>query len=88
MKMAVFWDVTQRILTETDRCFRGAYCLHHKGDEFCILNYLHHACVTIRGVHETYQQIADEVKTNSLFPRYDKFIHGLSTYYFLFTKET
>jgi hypothetical protein len=33
MKMAVFWDFAACSLVEIDRRFRGAYCLHHKGDE-------------------------------------------------------
>jgi hypothetical protein len=33
MKMAVFWDVAPCSLIDTDRHFRGAYCLHHQGDE-------------------------------------------------------
>jgi hypothetical protein len=32
MKMNVFWDVAQCNPVETDRRFRGAYCLHHQGD--------------------------------------------------------
>jgi hypothetical protein len=31
MKKIVFWDVTPSSLVEID--FRGAYCLHHKGDD-------------------------------------------------------
>jgi hypothetical protein len=31
MKMAVFWDVAPCSLVDTDRRFRGAYCLHHQG---------------------------------------------------------
>jgi hypothetical protein len=30
--MAVFWDVAPCSLTDTDRCFRGDYCLCHQGD--------------------------------------------------------
>jgi hypothetical protein len=30
--MAVFWDVAPCGLLQTDRRFRGAYCLHHRGD--------------------------------------------------------
>jgi hypothetical protein len=33
MKMAVFWDVALCSLAETYQCFRGAYCLHHHGNE-------------------------------------------------------
>jgi hypothetical protein len=33
MKMAVFWVVAQCSLVEVDRRFRGAYRLHHQGDE-------------------------------------------------------
>jgi hypothetical protein len=33
MKMAVFWYVAPCSLVDTDRCFRGAYCLHHQGDD-------------------------------------------------------
>jgi hypothetical protein len=32
-KMTVFWDFAPRSLVEVDRRFRGAYCLHHQGDE-------------------------------------------------------
>jgi hypothetical protein len=33
MRMSVFWDVTPCSRVETDRRFRGSYCLHHQGDE-------------------------------------------------------
>jgi hypothetical protein len=33
MKMTVFWDVTPCCLVETDRRFRGSFCLRHQGDE-------------------------------------------------------
>jgi hypothetical protein len=33
MKMAVFWNAAGCGLVSTDRRFRGAYCLHHHGDE-------------------------------------------------------
>jgi hypothetical protein len=32
MKMAIFWDVAPCSLVDTDKCFRGAYFLHHQGD--------------------------------------------------------
>jgi hypothetical protein len=32
LKMTVFWDVAQFTLVETDRRFRGDYCLYHQGD--------------------------------------------------------
>jgi hypothetical protein len=31
MAMAVLWDVAPFSLVETDRRFRGSYCLHHLG---------------------------------------------------------
>jgi hypothetical protein len=31
--MTVFWDVVPCSLVKVDRRFRGAYCLHHEGDE-------------------------------------------------------
>jgi hypothetical protein len=31
-----FWDVAPCILVEANRCFRGPYCLHHKGEEWLI----------------------------------------------------
>jgi hypothetical protein len=33
MKFRVFWDVAPCSLVEDERHFRGAYCLHHKGDD-------------------------------------------------------
>jgi hypothetical protein len=30
-KMDVFWDVALYSLVETDRRFRGAYCIHYQG---------------------------------------------------------
>jgi hypothetical protein len=30
-KKAIFWDVAPCSLTEIDKHFRGAYCLHHQG---------------------------------------------------------
>jgi hypothetical protein len=32
--MAVFWDVATCGLVDRDRRFRGAYCLHHQGDNW------------------------------------------------------
>jgi hypothetical protein len=34
-KMTVFWDAAPCILVESDRPFRGAYCLHHQGVALC-----------------------------------------------------
>jgi hypothetical protein len=33
LKMSVFWDAVPCGLIETNRCFRGASCLHHQGDD-------------------------------------------------------
>jgi hypothetical protein len=33
LKMTVFWDVAPCSLAETDRHFRGVYCIHHQGDD-------------------------------------------------------
>jgi hypothetical protein len=33
MKINVFWGVASCSLVETGRRFKGAYCLHQKGDE-------------------------------------------------------
>jgi hypothetical protein len=33
MKMTAFWDVAPCSLIEVYGRFRGAYCLHHQGDE-------------------------------------------------------
>jgi hypothetical protein len=33
LKMAVCWDTAPCSLIEIDQRFRGAYCLHHQGDE-------------------------------------------------------
>jgi hypothetical protein len=32
-KMSVFWDLAPCSLVVVDRCLRGAYCLHHQGDD-------------------------------------------------------
>jgi hypothetical protein len=32
--MTVFWDFTPCSLVEVYRCFRGAWRLHHQGDEY------------------------------------------------------
>jgi hypothetical protein len=34
MEMAVFWDVAPCSLVEVYRHFRGAYYLHHQGEEY------------------------------------------------------
>jgi hypothetical protein len=39
-KMTVVWDVARCSLVETDRRFRGAYCLHHRPED----NHLHRLC--------------------------------------------
>jgi hypothetical protein len=33
MKIRAFWDVAPCSLVGVERRFRGAYCLHHQGDE-------------------------------------------------------
>jgi hypothetical protein len=33
MKFRVFWEVAPFSHVEGDRRFRGAFCLHHQGDE-------------------------------------------------------
>jgi hypothetical protein len=33
MKMTVFRDVAPCRVEEIDRCFKGAYCLHHPHDD-------------------------------------------------------
>jgi hypothetical protein len=33
MKMTAFWDIAPCSLIEVDRRFRGAYCVHHQGDD-------------------------------------------------------
>jgi hypothetical protein len=33
MKLRAFWDIAPCSLVGVDRRFRGAYCLHHQGDE-------------------------------------------------------
>jgi hypothetical protein len=33
MKVRAFWDIAPRSLVEVDQRFRGAYCLHHDGDD-------------------------------------------------------
>jgi hypothetical protein len=33
MKMTAFWDVALCSFVDVDRRFRGAYCLHHQGDD-------------------------------------------------------
>jgi hypothetical protein len=32
LKMKTFWDMALYSLLEAEWCFRGAYCLHHQGD--------------------------------------------------------
>jgi hypothetical protein len=33
MKMTVLWDMAPCTVVEVDRGFRGAYCLHHQGED-------------------------------------------------------
>jgi hypothetical protein len=40
MKMAVFWDIALCGLVETDRRFRGPYCLHHQGIDIYHLTFI------------------------------------------------
>jgi hypothetical protein len=37
MKIAAFWDIASCSLVEVDRSFRGAYCLHHQGNDDCFI---------------------------------------------------
>jgi hypothetical protein len=39
MNMTAFWDVALCTLMELDWCFRGAYCLHHQGDEVAVCTF-------------------------------------------------
>jgi hypothetical protein len=32
-KITAYWNIAPCSLVEVDRRFRGAYCLHHQGDE-------------------------------------------------------
>lgn len=32
LKIAVFWDSSPCSLVDTDKCFRGVYCIPHQGD--------------------------------------------------------
>jgi hypothetical protein len=34
MNFRVFWDILPSSQVDVDRRFRGAYCLHHQGDEW------------------------------------------------------
>jgi hypothetical protein len=36
MKTAAFWDIVPCSLVVVDRRFRGAYYLHHQGDEYVV----------------------------------------------------
>jgi len=38
MKMRAFWDIAPCSLAGVYHCFRGAYCLHHQGDNFIVLH--------------------------------------------------
>jgi hypothetical protein len=40
MKMTAFWDVAPCSIAEVYRCFIGAYCLHHQGDERSFSDFL------------------------------------------------
>jgi hypothetical protein len=31
--MTTLWDAAPCSLTELDKCFKGAYCHHHQGEE-------------------------------------------------------
>jgi hypothetical protein len=39
MKMMAFWDIALCGLFEVNRRFRGAYCLHHQGDDGGVCTY-------------------------------------------------
>jgi hypothetical protein len=38
VKLGVFWDVAPCSQVDVDRRFRGAYCLHHQGDDGTSVN--------------------------------------------------
>jgi hypothetical protein len=33
MKIIIYWDIAPCSLVEINQCFRGAYCLHHQGND-------------------------------------------------------
>jgi hypothetical protein len=41
MKVIAFWDASPCSLIEVDWCFRGAYCLHHQGNEALMIEEVH-----------------------------------------------
>jgi hypothetical protein len=53
IKITGVWNVAPGSLVEVDRRFRGAYCLHHQGDDLFFLEVAFHVgllaiCVQIR----------------------------------------
>jgi hypothetical protein len=62
MKMAVFWDIAPCSLVEVYRRFRGAFCLHHQGDESLITLMMEAAstCETSVNFYQTTRRINPE----------------------------
>jgi hypothetical protein len=44
MKITALWDTAPCSLVEVDRSLRGAYCLHHQGDDETIRRYIPEQC--------------------------------------------
>jgi hypothetical protein len=56
IKFSVFWDVLPFSQVDVDRRFRGAYCLHHQGDEWAS-----------RGPHIYHRSTSSSIITHSPF---------------------
>jgi hypothetical protein len=70
MKMTVFYDVMPWSLVETDQHFRGAYCLHHQGDDVGGNKHLWNVSQFLpdyTGLHPE-RQSSSYIKTNSKIP--------------------
>jgi hypothetical protein len=58
--MAVFWDVPPCRLADVHRRFRGAYCLHHQGDERLMMEAVSSSETLVNIYQTTWYNIPEE----------------------------
>jgi hypothetical protein len=71
MKMTVLWDVAPCSLVEVYWCFKGAYCLHHQGDQSSLIALMVEAVSTAETSVIFYQTTLPEDSHLRYLPSYE-----------------
>jgi hypothetical protein len=65
LKMTVFWGAVLYILVEVYWCFRGAYCLHHQGNEWQMMEALSISGLLVNFYQTTFCNIPEDSHLNT-----------------------